>query len=150
MCEPTDSCPRCDVLIDLPGLHVIAVERGPDTITVEVESAPGEGYCPDCGALASSHGRRTRVLHDAPFGQTAMLIVWRTRTWLCHEDLCDRGCFTEQDPRIAAPRAVLTRRATRWAVSQLRREHASVLGLARQLGVDWKTMWRSLKPALGT
>jgi len=33
-------------------------------------------------------------------------------------------------------------------VRQLRREHASVLGLARQLGTTWKTVWRSIKPLL--
>ena len=148
MCEPTDYCPRCDALIDLPGLHVIAVERDVGRITVEVETAPGEGYCPDCGVLAMSHGRRSRVLHDVPFGDAAVVIVWRTRTWRCREALCGKGCFTEQDPGICVPRAVLTRRAVRWAVSQLRREHASVLGLARQLRVDWKTIWRAIKPVL--
>lgn len=90
-------------LIDLPGLHLIAVERGPEAITVEVESAPGEGFCPDCGVLAYSHGRRSRVLHDIPFGDTTMMIVWRTRTWRCAEPLCGKGTFTEQAPALAAP-----------------------------------------------
>lgn len=148
MCEPTDYCPRCDALIDLSGLHVTAVERAPDTITVEVESAPGEGFCPDCGVLARSHGRRAQVLHDVPFGDTAVVIVWRTRTWRCAEPLCGKGSFTEQGPAVAAPRALLTRRAIGWALAQLRREHASVLGLARQLGIDWKTAWRAIKPVL--
>ena len=103
MCEPTDYCPRCDALIDLSGLHVTAVERAPDTITVEVESAPGEGFCPDCGVLARSHGRRARVLHDVPFGDTAVVIVWRTRTWRCAEPLCAKGSLTEQDPAVAGP-----------------------------------------------
>lgn len=31
---------------------------------------------------------------------------------------------------------------------QLRREHASVAGLARQLGTTWRTVWRSVKPLL--
>lgn len=39
-------------------------------------------------------------------------------------------------------------RACWWAVRQLRREHASVLGLARQLGTSWKTVWRSVRPLL--
>jgi hypothetical protein len=31
---------------------------------------------------------------------------------------------------------------------QLRREHASVQGLARRLGTVWRTVWRSIKPLL--
>lgn len=30
----------------------------------------------------------------------------------------------------------------------MRRAHASVLGLARQLGTSWKTVWRAIKPLL--
>ncbi len=39
-------------------------------------------------------------------------------------------------------------RACWWAINQLRREHASVAGLARQLGTTWRTVWRSTKPLL--
>ncbi len=56
--------------------------------------------------------------------------------------------FTEQDDQVARPRALLTARACWWAVGQLRRAHASVLGLARQLGTSWKTVWRAIKPLL--
>ena len=49
---------------------------------------------------------------------------------------------------VAAPRAVLTTRACRWAIEQIRREHASVLGIARQLGTSWKTVWRAVEPEL--
>ena len=30
----------------------------------------------------------------------------------------------------------------------MRRENASVQGLARQLGCTWKTLWRAVKPVL--
>ncbi len=39
-------------------------------------------------------------------------------------------------------------RAVWWAINQIRREHASVAGLARQLGTTWNTVWRSIKPLL--
>ena len=39
-------------------------------------------------------------------------------------------------------------RACWWAINQLRFEHASVLGLARQLGTTWRTLWRSIEPLL--
>ncbi len=54
----------------------------------------------------------------------------------------------EQDPEVAPRRALLTARATGWAIRQMRRENASVQGLARQLGCTWKTLWRAVKPVL--
>ena len=44
--------------------------------------------------------------------------------------------------------SLLTARACRWAIDQLGGEHASVLGLARQLGTTWRTVWRSIAPLL--
>ena len=77
-----------------------------------------------------------------------MELVWRKRTWRCDEPMCAAGVFTEQHDALARPRAFLTARACRWAINQLRREHASVQGLARQLGTAWRTVWRSIKPLL--
>ena len=77
-----------------------------------------------------------------------MRIVWRKRTWRCSEPACPSRSFTEQDERIARPRGLLTTRACWWAISQLRTEHASVYGLARQLGTTWQTVWRSIEPLL--
>ena len=53
-----------------------------------------------------------------------------------------------QDEQVARPQCLLPARACWWAVRQLRREHASVLGLARQLGKSWKKVWRSIRPLL--
>ena len=75
-------------------------------------------------------------------------MLWRKRTWECVEPSCPVGVFTEQDEQVAKPRAMLTARACRWAVHQLRREHGSVSGVARQLGTAWKTVWGSIKPIL--
>ena len=49
---------------------------------------------------------------------------------------------------MARPRALLTTRACRWAIEQIRREHASIHGLARQLGTTWDTVWSSIRPLL--
>jgi hypothetical protein len=81
------------------------------------------------------------------FGRPVEL-VWRKRTWRCEEPACPAGTFTEQEENIAAPRALLTRRACWWAIAQLRREHASIAGLARQLGTAWRTVWTSIEPLL--
>jgi len=134
----------------LDGLHVVVVERddGDGVLRVMVESPPGPMGCRSCGVIASSHGRREVTLIDAPCFDRPVRLVWRKRTWRCDEPLCQTKVFTEQDPKVAAPRALLTVRACWWAINQVRREHASVLGLCRQLGTTWNTVWSSIKPLL--
>lgn len=48
--------------------------------------------------------------------------------------ICTRGVFTEQNPKVAAPRALLTCRCIAYGVLMMRREDLSVQGLSRQLG----------------
>ena len=142
-------CERCDLLVGLDGLHVIGVERdGGGGLRVTVESALAVMGCPACGVVASSHGRRTVRLVDAPSFGRPVELRWRKRTWECPEPSCPVGVFTEQDEQVAKPRAMLTTRACRWAVHQIRREHGSVSGVARQLGTAWKTVWASIRPIL--
>jgi transposase len=156
MPEPTSCCralgcycDRCDLLVGLDGLHVTAVERDDDgALTVSVESAPEAMGCPACGVVAHGHGRREVRLVDAPaFGKPATL-VWRKRRWRCPEPACPVRVFDEQDETLARPRGLLTVRACRWAIAELRREHASVQGLARRLGTTWRTVWTSIRPLL--
>ena len=157
MTEPMLCCPcsggycdRCDLLVGLPGLHVIAVDRdeGDGSLTVTVESEPDAMGCPTCGVVAHGHGRVNVTLIDAPWAGRPVRVVWRKRRWVCPVSVCGTRSFVEQDPDIARPRALLTVRACRWAIAQLRREHASVLGLARQLGTTWNTVWTSIRPVL--
>lgn len=142
-------CQHCDVLVGLPGLHVIGVERTETGLRIEVESGLPEAVgCRGCGALARGHGRQPTVLIDAPCFAAPVRLLWRKRRWLCLEPACEVVSFVEQDPLIAQPKVLLTRRAIRWAVDQMQRENASVHGVARQLGVAWKTVWRAITPVL--
>ncbi|PFG43375.1 transposase [Isoptericola jiangsuensis] len=127
---------------------MIGVERDDDVLFVVVESTPGLTGCPACGVVAVSKGRRVVELIDAPAFGSPVRLRWRKRRWVCPDPGCEVGSFTEQDAQVAAPRAVLTSRATRWATAQLRSENASVAGLARQLGVSWWTVWNAIRPAL--
>ena len=52
-------CDRCDLLVGLPGLHVIDVVDDGVGLAVMVESAPAEQGCRACGVIAEGHGRRT-------------------------------------------------------------------------------------------
>jgi transposase len=149
-CSSTHAyCGNCDRLVGLDGLHVLTVEREEDgPLTVTVESAPALMGCPGCGVVAHSHGRRTVELIDSPCFGRPTRVRWLKRRWSCPASTCPVGVFTEQDEQIARPRALLTTRACRWAIEQIRREHASIHGLARQLGCTWRTVWRSIRPLL--
>ncbi len=155
MSEPMSCCPaggycdRCDLLVGLDGLRVIEVVRDEhEALTVTVESAPAVTGCRSCGVVAHGHGRVDVRLVDAPAFGRPVRIVWRKRRWVCPDSGCPVGTFVEQDDRVAGPRSKLTTRAAVWAIQQIRREHASVNGVRRQLGCGWRTVWDTIKPLL--
>ena len=150
MSQTTQPCPCCDAWLDLPGFHVIAVDHDDHAVVVTVASDHAERGCPSCGVLARVHDRRTVTLIDAPAMGRPVRLHWVKHRYVYREHLCDQHTFTETDERIARAGHLLTTRATRWAIEQLRREHASVSGLARQLALSWKTLWRAIKPVLQT
>ncbi len=139
---------RCDLLVGLDGLHVVSVAEDGRRLVVTVESPARREGCPDCGVIAVSHGRRSVRLIDTPCFGRPVRLVWRKRTWRCVDPGCETKVFTELDERVARPRALLSTRACWWALRQVRREHASVAGLARQLGTTWNTVWDSIRPLL--
>ena len=141
-------CDRCDLLLGLPGLHLISVDRARTGFLLEVESCDPVAGCPGCGVIAAGHGRIVTSMIDAPWADRPVRIRWRKRRWICREEACPVVTFVEQDPAVCPPRGLLTMRALRWAVGQLRREHATIAGLARRLGVGWATLWRAVKPEL--
>jgi transposase len=47
-------------------MHVLAVDRRPDRFVLTVESDADIVGCPSCGVVAVGHGRRRRVVADAP------------------------------------------------------------------------------------
>lgn len=147
-CPDGSYCNSCDLLVGLEGFHVVEVAKNDTGLRVVVESPPRTMGCPMCGVVVFSHGRREVRLIDVPCFRRPVELIWRKRTWRCGEPACAGGSFTEQHDALAEPRALLTTRARWWAVAQLRREHASVRGLTRQLGTTWNTVWGSIKPLL--
>lgn len=143
----TDPCSRCDLLLGLEEVLVEHVERRAEVMVVTVSTPPQPTGCPTCGVIATGRGRRRRVLHDVP-GVARVRVVWRQRVWRCVDADCTKKTFVEQVPTLVASRGSITHRAIAWAVGQLRREHATIQGLARQLGTSWKTVWRAIKPEL--
>jgi len=138
-------CARADAIFDVPDMHVIDVEiDDQQRLVLTIESGQMEAACPACGVLAVGHGRRVRVLHDAPCFARVTLLRWLVRIWRCRELRCPTQTFTEAHD-IAPSRMVLTTRAVGWATSALSWDDTTVSALARQLGVDWHTCWDAVE-----
>jgi len=138
----TDATRMCALLVGLPDVNVIAVEDDDPAVPmrVHVETTTSMVGCAGCGTRARLKDRRRVALVDlAVFGRPAVL-VWHKRRWFCPDRDCTIGSFTENDPRIAAPRAKATDRAGRWVTAQVGRDGRSVAGVARDLGCDWHTV----------
>ena len=138
-------CARADAIFDVPGMHVLDVEvDGRQRLVLTVESGQLEHGCPSCGVLAVGHGRRIRLLHDAPCFGRVTLVRWLVRIWRCRELACPTSTFSEAHD-LAPPRMALTVRAVRWAVDALSYDDTTVSALARHLGVDWHTAWNAIE-----
>jgi transposase len=60
-------CARADAIFDVPDMHVLTVEiDNQHRLVLTIESGQLEAACPACGVMAVGHGRRVRILHDAP------------------------------------------------------------------------------------
>lgn len=145
-----ECCARCDLLVGLDALHVIGFEREDvgGALTVTVQSEPVLMGRPVCGVAAHGHGRIDVRLVDAPAFGCPVTLIWRKRRWVRPDPGCDVRSFVEQDDQIARPRSKMTVRACQWAISQLRRGHASINGLRRQLGTGLRTVWESVRRLL--
>ncbi len=137
-------CPRTDLLFDVPGMHVMTVDRQPGRVVLTVESDAHVGGCRSCGVVAVGHGRRRRTVADAPVFGVPVRLVWLARLWRCREPTCRVKVFTEQHD-LVPPRAKLTSRAARWATDALTFDDTTVSALARHLGVDWHTCWDAVE-----
>ena len=126
-------------------MHVLDVEHDEQQrLVLTVESDATESACPRCGVLAVGHGRRVRILHDAPCFGRVTLLRWLVRIWRCREPRCATATFSEAH-EIAPPRMALTVRAVQWAVDALSWDDTTVSALARHLGVDWHTCWDAIE-----
>ena len=138
-------CARADAIFDVPDMHVVDVEVDDEQrLVLTVESGRLEAACPACGVMAVGHGRRVRLLHDAPCFGRVTLLRWLVRMWRCREPLCPTTTFSEAHD-LAPPRMVLTTRAVAWATNALSYDDTTVSALARHLGVDWHTCWDAVE-----
>lgn len=74
--DALDRCDRCDVLLDFPSLHLVAVTQAPTGLMLEVESCDPVTGCPGCGVIATGHGRVMVEMIDAPWAGRPVRIRW--------------------------------------------------------------------------
>ena len=91
-------------MFDVPGMHVLTIDRQVDRVVLTVESDADVGGCPGCGVVAVGHGRRRRAVADAPCFGIPVRLVWLARLWRCREPACLVKVFTEQ-LELVPPRA---------------------------------------------
>ncbi|AKK10983.1 ISL3 family transposase [Corynebacterium uterequi] len=146
--DPAGYCKRCDDLVGLDAMHVLSVHDRDEYREITVESDPTPRACPDCHGPGAAHGRVPVTLVDIPSFGRPVRICWLKRRYTCPAPGCARTTFVEHNPTVALPRQRITVRVVAWALEQLRREHATINSLARQLSTAWSTVWKPVKAAL--
>jgi len=137
----TDPTRMCELLVGLPDVTVLAVDDEAGLpLFVHVETRARRPGCSQFGVLAWVKDRPVVSLVDlAVFGRPARL-VWHKFRWHCAEETCSGGSWTEDEPRIAAKRLMLSDRAGRWVTEQVGRRARTVNEIAVELGCDWHTI----------
>ncbi len=101
-------------MLGLTGFVVLAAGEYGGELELLVQTCETVTGCPQCGVVATAHGRRERLVRDIPAGGRAVLLVWRKRIWRCDQRLCPKRTWTETTAAIRA-RAALTEQARWWA-----------------------------------
>ena len=123
----TNPTRMCQLLVDLPDVHVIGIDKDPgQPMRVPIETPDGRPGCPTCGVFARSKDRDVVELVDLPSYGRPRRLVWHKRRRWCADADCAVKTFTEEEHRIAAPRMAMTDRAGRWVTEQVGRRARSV------------------------
>ena len=93
-------------------------------------------FCKACGAQGQARGTVARRLAHVPVGWRPTQLVVHVRRFACTH--C-RRVWRQDTPRLAQPRARLTRSAVEWGLRAPALERMSVSRIAAALGISWHT-----------
>ena len=131
------------ILFNLPGYRVISAwheEEGQRVVLIETLAT--EDGCPSCGVMSSRvQSRPVQQVKDVTCGGEPVVVRVRKRRYICAEELCPRGTFTEVTEELPA-RARLTTRLAAAVTGALRTEPRAVSGVAGEHGLSWTTVMR--------
>jgi transposase len=110
----TDPTGRCELLVGLPEVTVLGLDDEVGApLSIHVETRTRRPGCSECGVLARVKDRPVVTLVDlAAFGRPTRL-VWHKFRWHGAEPTCPGGSWTDDEPRIATKRLMLSDRAGR-------------------------------------
>ena len=136
---------RTTLLFALPGFRVLDVTLEPDGgRVVLVETITNEGGCPSCGVMSSRvKDRPIRRLKDLPHGNVPLRLWVAKRRFMCNENRCARGSFTEVSDQIPA-RSRLTTRLRSKVSAAVTTTNRAISEVAGDYGVAWRTVHRIL------
>ena len=140
MPEPTFACPDLTMFCRLDELGLVVVgqrlESGRAVLACRVAAGEFDRWCRRCGAEGAPRDTVTRRLAHEPFGWRPTTLLVTVRRFAC------TGCrhvWRQDTGRAAEPRAVLSRRALRWALEAIVCQHLSIARVAEALAVSWDT-----------
>jgi transposase len=123
-------------LVGLKEVRVLSYARRGPAGELTIEQEVSDPTCPTCGGRAWVKDRPVVTYFDLPFGGVPMTLRWKKHRMVCPDVQCTTGSFTLGDHRISAVGCMLTTRAAKWVVKQIRGGQ-TVTHLARELGCCW-------------
>lgn len=138
MPDATFACPDLTTFcrLDELGLEVTGQRVEPGRAVLSCRVVEPDIWCRRCGAEGTARDTVTRRLAHEPLGWRPTTLELSVRRYRC------TGCghvWRQDTTKAAEPRAKLSRRGLRWALTGLVVQHLTVARVAEGLGVAWNT-----------
>ena len=138
MPDATFACPDLTTFcrLDELGLEVTGQRLEPERAVLACRVVEPDAWCRRCGCEGTPRDTVTRRLAHEPLGWRPTTLEVTVRRYRC------TGCghvWRQDTTQAAEPRAKLSRRGLRWALTALVVQHLTVARVAEGLGVAWNT-----------
>jgi hypothetical protein len=131
--KPDDPFSMLELLIGLPNVRVLSVERIDGVLEIHLETSEANRFCLKCGLGGVVKDRPQSRYSDLPFGGQQAVLVWHKYRWSCPGG---DGTWTEERSDIATRySSAMTWRAAVWATINVGRHVRPVSQVAAELGV---------------
>ena len=139
MAKGDDPFSMLELLIGLPNVRVLSVDRIGEVLEIHLETAEPNRFCKVCGMAGVVKDRPQSRYADLPFGGQRAVLVWHKYRWSCPGD--SDPSWTEERSDIATRySSAMTWRAAVWATINVGRYVRPVSQVADELGVSWNTL----------
>ena len=119
------------------GVTITGAAIGEKFTHIDCRPVTEDPTCPKCQQPGRLRDHVTRVLTDLPIVGHPTRLHLRLSRFTCNDPGCDVSVFRQRIDRVAAPKAAITRRTTRWILHCLAVDKMSVSAVAKALGVGW-------------